>query len=458
MKKPTTTLIIILCIPLLYAQEEVLLSYVEQGLESNLALRQQQANYEKNLYALRAAKGLFFPDIDIGARYTVSQGGRIIDFPVGDLLNPVYSTLNALTGSTGDDAFPMVENQRFPFYRPREHETKVSLVQPVLEPSIVYNYRIAKDKLAVSAIDIDIYRRELIHEIKTAYYNVLKAEYMHRLVDETEVLLKENLRVSISLFRNDKVTEDVVYRSEAELQKVYLARAEAEKSLNSARAYLNFLLNRDLETPVEIIEYDSVPGLTIAIREDSAVARGLASREEILQLETYAAINENYTRIVKSENIPQLLLAVDYGFQGEEYSFGADDDFLLASVVLRWNIFQGGTNRAKIQEAKISEQQIALHQEELHSQIQLQIISAYYELRAAKEALDAARLQSVAARKAFSVIEEKYRSGQAQLIEYTDARTTMTRSRQELILAGFEFKIRESALERAMASAPLAKM
>jgi hypothetical protein len=40
--------------------------------------------------------------------YFMAGGGRTVDFPVGDLLNPVYTTLNQLTGGNN---FPQVTNQ-----------------------------------------------------------------------------------------------------------------------------------------------------------------------------------------------------------------------------------------------------------------------------------------------------------------------------------------------------------
>ena len=94
---------------------------------NNLALKQKEQNYLKSQNALREARSLFYPDLSLNARYTVAEGGRIIQFPIGDMMNPVYSTLNMLLAS---DQFPMQENQEFPFYRPTEHETKLSLVQP----------------------------------------------------------------------------------------------------------------------------------------------------------------------------------------------------------------------------------------------------------------------------------------------------------------------------------------
>lgn len=430
------------------SQDELLDSYIQQGLESNLSLQQIKADYNRSLQALRSARGLFYPNVGINARYTVARGGRIIDFPVGDLLNPVYSTLNFLTES---DLFPTIENAEFAFYREKEHETKVTLVQPLINSKIYYNYRIEREKSTLQLTDITIYKRELIKEIKSAYYNYLKTVYLLRLVDETEELLKENLRVSRSLFENDKVTTDVVYRSEAELQKVYLGKAEAQKGNQTARAYFNFLLNKPLDSDIQVFEYNEVPQLSLVDNFKSEVSNGISSREEVEQLATMSAINESYLKLARSSNYPNVLFAFDYGFQGEEYSFTKDDDFLLASLVLQWPLFEGFRNRAEIQRAKIARHQIELKKEELENQIELQIINSYYELEEAIEAVRAAEIQVKASEKAFDVVSEKYRIGQSQLIEFTDARTTMTKSKQNLIIALFEYKIREAELERVTA-------
>ena len=71
----------------------VLESYIAEGLKNNLNLKQKNLSYLAALEDLEIARGAFFPDIRFNARYTVADGGRLIEFPVGDLLNPVYSTL-----------------------------------------------------------------------------------------------------------------------------------------------------------------------------------------------------------------------------------------------------------------------------------------------------------------------------------------------------------------------------
>lgn len=429
------------------AQDLYLEGYIQEGLESNLALRQIQADYTKSLQSLRSAKGLFYPDINFQARYTVARGGRTI--PVMEMLNPIYQTLNDFLLDPAD-AIPLLEDD-FPFYRPVEQVTKLSLIQPVYSPKVIYNYQIKKEQINIETANIFIYKRELIKQIKTAYYGYLMTVYLLRLVDDTDVLLKENLRVSTSLYNNDMVTQDIVYRSEAELQKVYIGRAIAEKENQTARAYLNFLRNQPLNSEVNILEVDEIPEIGILSEIDEEITAGLNSREEINKLQSYSIMNETFTKLTRSSNYPNLFLAVDYGFQGAKYSFTSEDDFMLASVVLRWNLFQGLKNRADVQHARITSEQLSLKKEELNRQIELQIINAYYDLNAAIKAIEAARIQVRASEKAFRVMEEKYRIGKVRLIEYTDSRTTMTKSKQNIIMAVFEYKIKEAELERMTA-------
>ena len=229
----------------LVAQTDTLNYYLKTGLENNLALQQKQASYDKSMLAVKEARRMFYPGISFHARYSIADGGRVIEFPVGDLLNPVYSTLNALTMS---DLFPQIDNREFTFLRSREHETKVQLVQPIFNTGLHYNYKIRNELLQASRVDVDRYKRYLVAEIKKAYFNYLQTLRMEELVHETRELLEENLRVSNKLFENHKVTSDVVYRSQAEISNIEQAVAEVEKNRKVARSYLNFLLNRPLET------------------------------------------------------------------------------------------------------------------------------------------------------------------------------------------------------------------
>src|SRR6056297_2697499 len=428
----------------LRAQNPVLEEYIQQGINSNQALKQRQLDYNQSLARLKEARGLFFPDLGMQARYTIADGGRVIEFPVGDLLNPVYSTLNTLTGS---NQFPSIENETFNFYRPREHETKVTLVQPIFSSDILYNYKISREQAEIARVEMEVYKRELVREIKTAYYTFQKSRELMKLSDTTLLLVKENLRVSERLHENDKVTIDEVYRSEAEVARVRARQAEAKNMWEASRSYFNFLLNRSLDSA--IVLYPETPRSPVYVLEE-VQEEAVASRQELEQIRRYKTMNRQAVRLEQGDNLPELFGTVDNGFQGEEYSFTGEDDFVLASLVLRWDLFHGLSNRHKVQQRKIEGDKLESALLEAEQKIRMQVLNSYYALAAAYEELEAARKELQSAKRAYDLIRKRYREGQASLLQLLDARTTLTDASTGRIITRSEYFIALADFENAM--------
>lgn len=451
----TSVSVLFLLMPSANAQYGVLDDYINEGLESNLALQQKLVSYEQSIQELRAARSLFFPSVSLNARYTVAQGGRAILFPLGDLLNDAYSTLNSLSGihglidpETGEPVnFPMLENQEFQFYRPVEHETKIEVIQPIFNPQIYYNNRIKSDLIQVKQADAGAYKRQLVAEIKTSYYNYLKTIQLNNLIDNTHELLEENIRVNERLFENDKVTIDNVYRSRAELGKLEQNKAEAIQMEQSAAAYFNFLLNKPLDAEINIDEHLMMTEMIESIH--AANENAIKTREELQMLQSYWEVAHNNFKLNRSLKLPTLTGAVDYGFQGEEYRFTKDDDYMLASLVLKWDLFTGRKNDAKIQLARLEQKMIEQKQKELEKVIKLEVTNSWYAMQAAVKSIDAAELQVETTQKAFQIIARKFDLGQAGLIEFIDARTAMTNAQENLIVARYDYLISYASYERA---------
>lgn len=426
------------------AQNNVLEKYIQEGLQSNLTLKQKQSSYEKSIQVLKEAKGMYFPNLSFNARYSLADGGRMIDFPVGDMMNPVYSTLNQLTQT---NQFPQLENESIPFLRPTEQETKLRLVQPLFNPQIYYNSKIKSELTNAVKADVESFKRQLVAEIKSAYFNYLKTENILKLAKKTTELLKENIRINERLFANDKITIDNVYRSEAELSKLEQNIAEAVKYNKSAKAYFNFLLNRPLESDIKISDEIKLSPLEENLQNSQENA--INNREELYMLKSYEKANDYNLKLNKYNKTPRLTAVVDYGFQGEKYNFTSDDDFIMASFVLSWDLFKGFQNKAKIQQATIDKQIIETQYNEAENRVKLEVLDLYYEVEAVEKAIIAAQQEKLSATKSFEIINKKYKEGQASLIQFIDARTTMTSAEFNLIIATYDYKIKYAEFERA---------
>ena len=173
------------------------------------------------------------------------------------------------------------------------------------------------------------------------------------------------------------------------------------------------------------------------------------TREELSKLEYYEEMAGNNLKMEKSSRAPDLTAVVDYGFQGEEYSFTADDDFVMASVVLSWDIFKGLQNRAKIAQSKIALEKAKVQQEETEELIRLEVINAWYELNAAGKSITASEERFKSAARAFRMVEKRYNLGQAPLIEYMDARKEMTNAEIEKVISRYDYLSSWAGFEKA---------
>ncbi len=431
--------------PVVHAGNAILDEYIRYGIENNIALQQKRENYKMSLELLNEARGLFYPSLSLNMRYTLASGGRVIEFPVGDLLNPVYSTLNMLTGTQD---FPQIENEFFYFYRPKEQETKFRVVQPLMHPEIWFNSRIREHEKEIGYIDIEIYRRFLVAEIKKAYYNYIKTGKVEQIITETIELLMENLRVTEALAANEMVTEDYIHRSRAEIAEAEQQLAGASGKRQVAAAWFNFLLNRPADTPIDV---NNGQDRLLFVPNEADGALSVEGREELQKTSRMIDLAVDYERLVLSDRYPKLTAVVEYGIQGTTYSFGRDDDFVLASIVLTWPLFEGFQNRASLQQARIRRNITELVHQETQEKLNLEMIKAWYDFEAARKAVDAAESRLKSANSAFRITERRYSAGQAPIIEYIDARTSMTNAGINLAISRYELYEKYAEYERAAA-------
>lgn len=434
--------------PRIWAQQGHLEAYLDSALSQNLTLRERTLSYEKSLEALSEAKGLFFPQISFQAAYTLAGGGRAIEFPVGDLINPIYQTLNDLTASQN---FPAnLENVNEQFLPNNFHETKLRLIQPLFNSDIYYNYKARKELISLESVKREAYEKELVREVKTAYYSYLKTEEVLTIYADTRDLLEEILRVNQRLVENHKATYDVVYSAEYEISKIDKQLALANQGRKLAAAWFNFLLNRDQEAPIlrDALVLNASDVRSLDLLEQQAISQRL----EFSQLRYARAANARKIGLNKALALPKVNLVLDFGYQGFGYSFDKNQDFWLGQISLQWDLFKGFQNRAKTQQAYIEGQILSNQQDRLTQQIRLQVKESWHQYRAAEQSVAASRIGVKSAGAAFRIIQRKYQEDQASLLELMNARTQFTQSKLSLAIDSYDLLSKEAELGYATAA------
>src|SRR6218665_2093260 len=183
----------------------VLESYIQEGLKNNLALQQETLEIEKAQENVKQAKANFSPKVTFAPTYTVAAGGRRLSFPVGDLLNPVYSTLNKLTNSS---SFPQVENVNELLAPNNFHDTKFSFQYPIYNTDIRYNLLIQRDLFTAQEAKKRILENEVRYNITIAYLQYLQTLEAQKIFSASRIVLSDFVKLNEKLVNNNVATKD----------------------------------------------------------------------------------------------------------------------------------------------------------------------------------------------------------------------------------------------------------
>lgn len=423
--------------------------YVGIALNSNLALQVQQIEVQRAEAALDAARARFFPELSLQARYTRADGGREIDIPVGTLLNPAFQTLNELLAAHDEPPrFAPVPDQTIPFQRAREQDTRVTLRQPLYQPAIPAAARAQQELLRGARAERQAIEQRLRRDVWLGYLEWLKALRAREVLEVSGQVLAENLRVSESLLANGRITEDQVLRARTEHLAVAQQIREMTNQIGQARSYVNFLLNRPLDTPLmDAVLSEDLP---LVVADKPATW----PRPELEQAAALGAAATEQHRVARAAMLPSLSLGVDAGTQGEHWDFGPTARYLAASLVLSWKLFDGGANRAEAARARLAARQARLQQEALQREVLLEQQQARDRLAAARETLAVAEARAEAARAALRIAERKRDAGTVSQAEFLDARNALTAAELALNVNRFELLQRRIELQYANGAVP----
>jgi len=425
--------------------QTILDGYVKTGLDSNLAVKQKSFDLKKSKLDLERARALFFPQVGLNAQYTLAEGGRTIEVPIGDLLNSVYSSLNQLTSSS---KFPQVQNQSIQFLPNDYHDTKIEVTMPIYNPSLWYNKMIKAELINNQQQQVDLYKRELVREIKLAYYQFLQSRKAVSIYNNALATVNENLRFAEKLVKNNAATKEVVLKAKAQVSQVQTSVAASIQNEKNAVAYFNFLLNRPLETTIDV-DSNIIRSVDNTMQP---IADAPSNREELKQLKSSQRALEINQKLTESYKLPVVSGFYNIGFQGYGYKFNDKQFYQLGGLQLQFNIFKGNDNKLRAKQNEIDIEAIKTQYENAESQILLQVTTAYNSYTSAVDAMHSSYDEVTSTREVFRLAESRFREGQALQIELIDARTQMTNAEIRYSLAQLAVLTKAAELERAMAT------
>lgn len=423
--------------------QSVLENYVQEGLKNNIVLQQKTLSLKQAENALTIARNHFLPSIQLMGDYTSGDGGRSIALPVGDLLNPVYQSLNQLTQS---DAFPQIQNVEQNFFPRDFYDAKVRTTLPIINSDLIMNRSIKSKQLLLADYELKSYKRQLVFDITEAYFKHLAAAEAVKIYEGALTIVDKNVQINESLKRNGKGLPAQVLRSKSEAERVRAEVNTARNSFSNSRKYFNFLVNRDLESAVDL-SFNSV-----SQEETDSLATQTTGREELAMAKLGNEISQSVVRMNQMKRLPKINAFLDLGSQASGWQFNDQSQYYLFGVQLAIPLFQGFTNQLTINQSKLDLRISELTLANTQRSVLLSAEIALSDLLNARSNYAASQEQLKAAASYFNLVERGYAEGVNSLIEFLDARNQLTTSELLNNVRRFELLIARAKLERENAT------
>jgi outer membrane protein len=383
-------------------------------------LKAKYFQLESAVLSMDEAKAMYRPSMGFGLQYTLAAGGRTIPFPIGDLFNPVYESLNKVTQTNN---FKPIENVEVNFLPHNFYDAKFSVQQPIYYPDLAINKALKEKQLTLKELEIKAYKRLLSKEVMQSAFNVSMAIEAIKVYHDAKLLLSEAKRSTKSMLKNGIALPSSLSRIEAQISDIDAQMINAENNKNNAQIYLMYLC-----------------GDTLSIKETSMLASlpeittETGQREALSQLEL---VQSMLTLADKKESqfyLPKIGTQLDFGSQAFNFGF---TPYALLGLNLQMNLYDGKRHNIRKEMARIALEENNTKVNQTTKQLDLQLVISKNNLQAAIDQANTYQSRIVATKKIYTEVYTKYKEGTSNYLELLDAQSQVTNTSLQFNLAKF---------------------
>lgn len=220
-----------------------------------------------------------------------------------------------------------------------------------------------------------------------------------------------------------------------------------EADVNVARAALNDAIGLPLDSPhaltSPLLPLES-PESSLPDRERSA----LGQRPEARQARLLTNLAETQVASARGNLLPQVALHAVYEADRQRFATRGGDNWLI-SVGLRWNLFNGFSDKARIEESEFALKRSSAEEARASSAIRLQVHRAYADLHAATQRIEVAKESVAEAEESLRITQNRYEAGISNVTDLLRTETAVLEARTRHLAAVRDQRIAAVMLELA---------
>jgi outer membrane protein TolC len=303
--------------------------------------------------------------------------------------------------------------------------------------------------LAAAHAGTEVARRALNQAVVAAYYGLALATAERRAAELNLAAAEEFERITDLLLTGGEVAPVDLIRARVQTitRRDELERARADEAV--AADSLRTLVGYDFTQPINASD------LAIALPANGEIeqytADLIARRPEFAQFEAERRAAEQEVRVARAERLPQLSYSVSGGFDSDSAQPVRIKEHtgVAAELSLSIPIFDFGASRSRERQAQLRAQLAETERAQALRAFAQQFYTARTQAASAATRIRLAGAGLAQAQSNLDASIARYRAGEAQIIEVTDALTTLAAQRTALYQAIFDYQTALARLRQA---------
>jgi len=295
----------------------------------------------------------------------------------------------------------------------------------------------------------EVARRALIAGVDDAYYGLALSIAKRRSAELNVAAAEEFGRVTNLMLNAGEVAQVDVTRARLQIasRRDDLEQAHAAEAV--AAGGLRVLIGYDFATPIEILDLTGAVPDTKEL--DRFVEAQVAKRPELIQFDAERRAAEQEVKAARAERLPQLTYSINGGFDTSSLKPDPlhDHTGALATVNLTIPLWDWGASRSREQQARLRVQSVESERSLALRNFTQQFYGARAQALAAATRYQFLVTSVVDAERNVQASIARYRSGEATIIEVTDAQSTLAAQRTALYQALFDYQSARARLMQA---------
>jgi outer membrane protein len=418
-----------------YCQDPIALKdAVRLALEKNKSIEASGAAGRAAESRVAEARGGFLPKVNYSESWTRSD-------------NPVFVFSSLLTQHQfGEQNFQIGTLNRPDFLN--NFQSLVTADQTIYDAGQAkHGVRSAEITKDIAGENHRLTQMEVIAGVVRAYYDVALSAKELNAANQAIRSAEADLQRAESVRSAGMSTDADVLSIRVHLAGVQEQQIRRSADLDVARAALNEIMGLPLDTPHSLTSPLTPINLSqssLADYESSAIA----DRSEARQAKLSTSLAESQTAEARSALLPQVIL--HGAFEADRQRFydrgGAN---WLVSVGLRWNLFNGFSDKARVEENRSLLRRSEAEQERAGSTIRMQVRRAFADLRSADQRIQVAQASVAEAEESLRITQNRYEARINNVTDLLRTETAVLEARTRYLAALHDQRIAATMLDLA---------